>query len=293
MVRVTIIASLLFAPLAMGAEPNAKIKTISNVVYATIGKEKLVLDLTVPDSPGPHPVVLCIHGGAWKLGNRYDLAWSICGDTIIEEMNKAGYAAATIEYRLAPKHKFPAQIEDCKTAVRFLRANAAKYNLDPNRLGTLGFSAGAHLANLLGTTGPEAGFDGTQYPDGSSTVACVLDYFGPSDLSLYFKSEGIRESFMVPWLGPTAATSLDIYKKASPMTYVSKGDAPTLIVHGTLDVMVPIIHAERYRDKLKSVGVPVECFFLPGRLHGWRHDDTKVTDAKGIEFLNKYLKPLK
>ncbi|MFO0939112.1 MAG: alpha/beta hydrolase, partial [Gemmataceae bacterium] len=277
---------------SLGSEPiSVSVKAHTNVTFAKIGNEKLLLDLTVPNTPGPHPVVVCIHGGAWKLGDRYDLAWSICGETIIEEMNKAGYAAATIEYRLAPKHKFPAQIEDCKTAVRFLRANAAKYNLDPDRIGALGFSAGAHLACLLGTTGPEAGFDGTLYPDVSSSVRCVLDYFGPSDLTLYSKSEGIVDSYMVPWLGKDAAKSLDIYKKASPITYVSKGDAPTLIVHGTFDVMVPVIHAERYRDKLKAEGVPVDCLFLPGRLHGWRHEDTKVTDAKGIEFLNKYLKP--
>lgn len=273
---------------ASAAEPEG-VKHTRNVCYATVDKEKLLLDVSTPPGPGPHPLVVCVHGGAWKFGHRYDLAWSRCGDSIIPELLKAGYATATIEYRHAPKHKFPAQIEDAKTAVRFLRSNAAKFNLDKTRVAALGFSAGAHLANLLGTTGPEHGFDGTLFPNESSAVSCVLDFFGPTDMSLYYASPGLRESMMAPLLGPDAVSSLDVYKKASPMSYVTKGDAPHLIVHGTFDVIVPVVHAERYRDKLKAAGVPVETLFLPGRMHGWGEDDTKVTDAKAVAFLKKHL----
>ena len=283
---IAFVVGCVLLPFASASEPA---KLTRDIVYTNIGKDKYVLDLAVPATPGPHPVVVCIHGGAWKYGDRHDLAWSPAGDLIVNELTKAGYATASIDYRLAPKHKFPAQIEDCKTAVRFLRANATKYNLDKTRIAAAGFSAGAHLANLLGTTDSSAGFDGTQYPDESSDINCVLDYFGPTDLSLYFPSPGLRETHMVPLLGKSAAHSLDIYKKASPISYVSKKTVPHLIVHGTFDLLVPIVHSERYRDKLKSEGVPVECFFMTGRMHGWSYEDSKISTAKGIEYLKKQM----
>ena len=284
-----ILAFLAFWALPTFAPASEPAKHTRGIVYTTIGKDKYVLDLAVPATQGPHPVVVCIHGGAWKYGDRLDLAWSPAGDILVEELTKAGYAAASIDYRLAPKHKFPAQIEDCKTAVRFLRANASKYNLDKTRIAAAGFSAGAHLANLLGTTDSSAGFDGTQYPEETSDVHCVLDYFGPTDLTLYYPSEGLRETHMVPLLGKAAAHSLDVYKKASPISYVSKKTVPHLIVHGTFDLLVPVIHSERYRDKLKAEGVPVECFFMTGRMHGWSHEDAKISTAKGIEYLKKQM----
>jgi acetyl esterase/lipase len=282
----TVVAIWALSGFASAAE---SVRHLRGIVYTTHGKDKFVLDLAMPATQGPHPVVLCIHGGAWKYGDRTDLAWSPAGDLIVDELTKAGYATASIDYRLAPKHKFPAQIEDCKTAVRFLRANAEKYNLDKSRIAACGFSAGGHLAALLGTTDSSAGFDGALYPDESSGVHCVLDYFGPSDLSLYFPSAGLRETHMVPLLGKDAAHSLDVYKKASPITYVSKKTVPHLIVHGTFDLLVPVIHSERYRDKLKAEGVPVECFFMTGRMHGWSYEDSRISTAKGIEYLKKQM----
>jgi acetyl esterase/lipase len=260
-----------------------------SVPYAKVGNETLRMDLFIPASGKPVPVVVCIHGGAWKYGDRHDLAWSASGDTFIASLLNAGYACATIDYRLAPKHKFPAQIEDCKTAVRFLRSKAAQYGLDDKKIAAAGFSAGGHLASLLGNTDSDAGFDGPLLSGHSSKVACVLDYFGPTDLCLYYPSEGLRESFMMPWLGKDASVSLDVYRKASPVEYVSRNSVPHLIVHGTFDLTVPVIHAERLRDKLKAQNVPHECHFLTGRMHGWPAEDARKTDLLAVDFLKKHL----
>lgn len=287
--------------LAAATAPKPEVKVVPDITYATVGKEKLKLDLVLPAGPGPHPVVLCFHGGAWSAGNRKDLtrpSVQIPGVTpeptadvgILVNLARRGYAAATVSYRLAPKAKFPAQIEDAKTAVRFLRANAAKYDLDPKRFAALGFSAGGHLALLLGTTDSSAGFDGPLYPDEDSRVQCVIDFFGPTDLSLYSETPGLAESFIASFLGRECLIDDTCYKRASPIDYVTKGDPPVLLIHGTLDLVVPIIHSERMCKKLIDCGVPAELHTVRWKGHGWE-DKTASREAAmaTLEFLNTHL----
>lgn len=286
---------------AIVSAPKPAVKVTPNITYATVGKEKLQLDLVQPAGPGPHPVVLCFHGGAWTAGNRKELTVptiSIPGVTpapsnevgILENLARRGYAAATVSYRLAPKNKFPAQIEDAKTAVRFLRANAKKYDLDPDRVAAMGFSAGGHLALLLGTTDTAAGFDGTEHADQSSKVQCVIDFFGPTDMTLYSETPGVMASFIVPFLGKECLTDAACCKRASPMEYVSKSSAPTLFIHGTMDVVVPVIHSEKMYKKMKEAGVPVGMHKVPWKGHGWEDKDaTRAAAAAALEFLNTHL----
>ncbi len=277
------------------------VRVVPDITYATVDKAKLQLDLVLPNTPGPHPVVLCFHGGAWCAGSRKELTSpAILPFTtrdpnadlgILENLARKGYAAASVSYRLAPKHKYPAQIEDAKTAVRFLRANAKKYDLDPERVGALGFSAGGHLALLLGTTTTTDGFDGKQLPDESSKVQCVIDFFGPTDISLYSETPGLAESFIAGFLGKECLHDSSYYKRASPLEYVTKQAAPTLIIHGTFDLVVPIIHSERLHTKLKAEGVPTEFVKLPWKGHGWEDRDASRTAAKAtLDFLDAHLK---
>lgn len=278
---------------------SATTKTIADVTYATVGGEKLQLDLVLPTTPGPHPTIICFHGGGWVIGNRKDLTypniWHPGGRdgnkdlTILQKMAQRGYAAVTVSYRLAPTHKFPAQIEDAKTAVRFLRTNAKKYDLDPNRFAALGFSAGGHLALMLGLTDKDAGLDGTLYPDASSKVQCVIDFFGPTDMSLFTETAGVEKAFMVPFLGKECLTNPECYRRASPIEYVSKAAPPVLMIHGTLDLMVPIIHSERLLAKLKDAGAEAELYPVKWKGHGWEGDTAKETALKANEFLEKYL----
>jgi acetyl esterase/lipase len=294
-----LLSAALACTLATAPKPAVTVKP--DITYATAGKDKLQLDLVLPAGPGPHPVVLCFHGGAWTAGSRKELTTPtivIPGVTpsgnrevgVLENLARRGYAAATVSYRLAPKSKFPAQIEDAKTAVRFLRANAKKYDLDPDRVAAMGISSGGHLALLLGTTDSSAGFDGTEYPEQSSKVQCVIDFFGPADMTLYAESQGLKESILTSLLGKECQTDSKCITRASPLEYVSKTSAPTLFIHGTMDFVVPIVHSEKMFKKMQAAGVPVAMHKVPWKGHGWEDlDATRAAAAATMEFLNTHL----
>jgi acetyl esterase/lipase len=297
----TTLAALLVAqPATVAVATTAATKSTPDVVYAKLGGEELKLDLVLPTTPGPHPCVICFHGGAWTMGNRKDLTRPALFNPggrdankdigILEKLARQGYVAVSASYRLAPKHKFPAQVEDAKTAVRFLRANAKTYDIDPDRIGAVGFSAGGHLVLMLGLTDSSAGFDGKLYPDVSSGVTCVVDFFGPTDMSLYAESDGLVASLCVPFLGKECLADPTCYTRASPIEYVSKAAKPTLILHGTMDLLVPIVHSERLAKKMKEAGA--ECELVPVRWkgHGWEGDTAKDSALKSLEFLDKHLK---
>ncbi len=277
--------------------------TKSDVVYGEAGGEKLYLDLASPKAEkGPFPCVVALHGGAWRGGSRKDLSrpipWADLGlpdggaaRSFIEEVASRGYVAASVGYRLSPAHKFPAHIEDAKTAVRYLRANAKALNIDPERIGVVGFSAGGHLAALLGTTDKSAGFDTGLYPEESSKVACVVDFFGPSDLTLYAETPGIEQAFMRPLLGGSFAKQPELFRKASPVEYVTKSAAPFLIFHGTADFVVPYVHSARLNAKLKAAGVPTELVPMRNKSHGWFGEDARDSHERQMKFFAEHLKP--
>jgi len=266
------------------ADENAKPKIIKDVVYRNVGDKELRLDLAIPDGKGPFPTVICIHGGAWRFGDRDELS------KVIERLAERGYVAATIDYRKLPDYKFPDAIVDCKTAVRFLRANAEKYRIDKKHIGALGYSAGAYLACMLGVAGTDAGFEGTEYPDESSKVQAVVSYFAPTDLALYGNDNSAENSTFVPLLGARYKDNPKIYAKASPITYVTKKAPPFLLLHGTKDWIVPIEHSRVMRSKLKGAGVPAELIEVEGEAHGWGAEKSRVTWASTFKFLAEHLK---
>ncbi len=291
-------ALIVAAPLSAAAsEPATAGYTLKNdITFATVGGEKLQLDLAIPNGDGPHPCVVCFHGGAWKIGSRKHLSQparmidiGLPGKSLLDVYASQGYVTVSVSYRLAPASKFPAQIRDAKTAVRFLRANAKEYRLDPDRIAALGFSAGGHLAALLGTTENVTEFEGDLYPQQSSKVQCVVDFFGPTDLTLYGETPGIEKSFMVPFLGGASKEKLELYKRASPLEHVSKDDAPFLILHGTADILVPIIHSERFHEKLTAAGVKSELVSIRGEGHGWGGDASRRSIDLSLKFLTEHL----
>jgi acetyl esterase/lipase len=236
----------------------------ADVEYGKGGDESLKLDIARPEKVSEAaPCIVVIHGGGWRAGNRKQHV-----DAILA-LAKQGYVAATISYRFAPKHAFPAQIEDAKCAVRFLRANAEKYQLDPERIGAVGFSAGAHLSMLLGTMDKDDGMEGEGgHADQSSKVQCVVAFFGPTD----FLADDIPEQvvgLVDDLVGATREEKPELRKAASPVTYVSSGDAPTLIYQGTKDVLVPHTQAYKMADALSKAGVPGRVELLLGAGHGW------------------------
>ena len=303
MFRAASLASILLAGAAHAAEP-AEFTTSPDIVYATVGDAKLKLDLVAPKGPGPHPCLVCFHGGAWKAGNRKDLTkpaiFAPGGKeksqefSLLEMLARKGYAAASVSYRLAPGAKFPAQIIDAKTAVRFLRTNAVKYDLDPERFGALGFSAGGHLAALLGTTGdvPESGDTKSKT---SSRVSAVCDWFGPTDLSK-LAPDGGASSPITKLLGgtPTAKAKAKLAEQANPIAHISKGDAAFLTFHGDKDALVPLSQSEILHEALTKAGIESELVVLKGANHGDGEFLSQVSSEanrkKLVEFFDKHLK---
>ncbi len=248
-----------------------------NVPYVVRDGEKLFLDAYVPQGPGLHPAVLVIHGGAWRMGNKAQLALHAAA------LARAGFAAFCIQYRLAPEHKWPAQLLDCKAAVVWLRNNAARYNLRTDWVAAYGYSAGAHLACMLGTTGPEDGFEDPAHP-GDSSVQAVIAGGTPCDFTVVPP----RARWLVYWLGRTRAEAPELYVRASPISHVDPGDAPTLCYHGTADRLVPVGPVRRYVAKLSSVGVRAELMLIEGAGHITAPFDPRVA-PRMVAFLKETL----
>jgi acetyl esterase/lipase len=199
-----------------------------------------------------------------------------------------GYVAISINYRLVPKALHPAQLDDTQRAVRWLRHNAAKYSVDPNRLGAHGGSAGGHLVLFLGSR--ETRDTSAQFSKHSSKVQCVVDFFGPSDFvtdPLSANGSPIVEAF----IGKKREEAPDAYRDASPITFVSKDSAPTLICHGTADMLVPMAQSERVEAALKKAGVAVTLMKMEGQPHGFRGEAQEQALKASVEFFDKYLKP--
>jgi acetyl esterase/lipase len=273
-----------------------EVKAQRSVLYDTIDKQKLYLDVAMPKEGGPYPCVVVFHGGAWVAGSRKDVSYGeklkdgTFTPSVIEHVAARGYVVAAPSYRLAPKFQFPAQIQDARAAVRFLRANAKEYGIDRDKIAAAGFSAGGHLALLLGLADRVEGWDAGENLGESSRVQCVVDFFGPTDLSLYSNSRGLEDGYMVPVFGKACKTDPTIYKKASPITYVSKKAPPILMLHGTFDLIVPVIHSEHMLKKLKDLGATAELITVSGEGHGWNGRAMARSTSDAITFLDTHLK---
>ena len=261
-----------------------------DLAYVSGGHERQKLDLYLPKDGTNLPLIINIHGGAFKMGSKEQ--------GVPLEYLRQGYAVASINYRLSQHAKFPAQIEDGKAAVRWLRAHAADYRIDPNRFAAWGSSAGGHLAAMLGTTGDAKEFDVGANLDQSSRVQAVVDYFGPTDflqMDAHRLPSGMAHdpanSPESELIGGAIQENKEKATKANPITYVTPGDPPFLICHGDADPLVPHHQSELLEAALKKAGVPVTFYTVKGAGHGG-FKDPKVPELTG-EFLAKHLKPTK
>jgi acetyl esterase/lipase len=256
-----------------------------NIEYSNPDDQHLMVNMAWPkNGSGPFPAVLCIHGGGFRAGNR-------------ESYNKAcltlaqhGFVAATVEYRLAPKFQFPAAVYDCKAAVRWIRANATKYHVDPAHVGVMGGSAGGHLVQFLGVTAGVPEFEGTGgNPEQSSAVQCVVNYYGPSDFTKSYGKSVDAAEVLPLWFGGNLDTELHKHIIASPLSWVTPHAAPTLLLHGTKDDHVAYEQAVWMRDRLKACGVEVELLTLEGAGHGFKGEFAATADKAMLEYFQKHL----
>jgi acetyl esterase/lipase len=294
MTRVTLPALLLCAAASLaGAQPGPGVplpegtKVLKDLAYVPGGHERQKLDLYLPPTGARWPLVVAIHGGAFRMGSKEG---EPAGAFVAR-----GFAVAAINYRLSQHAVFPAQIEDGKAAVRWLRANAARYGYDPGRIASYGGSAGGHLVAMLGTTGDVKAFDVGANPGVSSRVQAVVDFFGPTDFlqmdahrfSAAAMTHDTPDSPESQLVGGPIRDNPDKVARANPITYVTPDDPPFFIVHGDADLLVPHHQSELLEAALRRAGVRVRLVTILGGPHGG--ETVKAGLPAALDFLMEVL----
>jgi acetyl esterase/lipase len=284
-------ASLILIVLPLAAQtPDPQFTVVPDVQYCTGGGKPLLMDVFIPKHRNgtPTPAVLWIHGGGWERGDK-------SGNFGAQFLADAGFVTASLSYRLSGDSPFPAAVEDCKCAIRFLRASAPKYGIDPDRIGAAGSSAGGHLAELLATADQSAGLEGDGgWQSVSSKVQAAASYYGVSDLTVPFPQDTVR--VIVKFFRGTEEEKPELYRKASPILYVSKDDPPLLLVHGEKDDGVPFDQSVRMAETYRRVGLPVEFIAVKNAGHDFQHigdapisPSVEVIHQKTVDFFKRYV----
>lgn len=262
-----------------------------DIAYGT-QSPKQVLDILSPAdaAPAPRPAIIHIHGGGWYAGGKD-------GDTTLRLMHafaEKGYVALSIAYRLSDEAPFPAAVEDCRLAVRWLRANAAKYHVDPEHIGAMGGSAGGHLSAMLAVCGEEKRFDGTGgLNEFSSAIQAAVPVCGPMDLTKPLSAAlGLeKDDAVMRFIGGTPLQKPEEARLASPVNYVRPGLPPMILIHGDNDSRVAVEQSTDLAAKLKEAGSPVELIVVEGGHHGMAMARTPEMVARLVVFFDLHLKP--
>ena len=236
-------------------------------------------------SASPRPAVLLVHGGGFRAGAKESYL------PLAIKLAERGYLAATVNYRLAPRNQFPAAVQDVKAAVRFLRANAAKCNLDSSHIGALGGSAGGHLVLMLGLTAGVEEFEGSgPNRDQASAVQCVVDEYGPTDFTQSYSKSVDAAEVLPKFLGGDLDHERPAHIRASPLNWVTPSAAPVLAIHGTADPYVAYEQSLWIVERLIAAGVPAELETISGAGHGFKAPMPSAPTS-GLRLVRQYLKP--
>jgi len=266
-------------------EVPENLNAYKDIEYKRVDDHALKLDIYQPKNlQHPVPGLIFIHGGSWKSGHKEDyLVYLIA-------FAERGYVTASISYRFSQEAIFPAAVADAKCAVRYIRAHAKEYSIDPDKLAVIGGSAGGHLALMIGYSPEATNLNGKcEFDSISSKVRAVVDLYGPTDLTTNF---AISKKVVQDFIGKPYTEAKQTYQAASPLFYATADDPPTLIFHGTIDKIVPVKQSDRLKAKLDSLGVPCEYH----KLKGWPHAMDAAVPVNEYcqyymnEFFNKYLK---
>lgn len=235
---------------------------IEDIEFGSGGRRPLRMHIVRPANAvqRPMPVIVFVHGGWWRRGDRGS------GIPSLIPLAEKGFFCASVEYRLTDEAQWPAQIEDCKCAVRYLRAHADQWGIDPERIGAWGRSAGGHLVAMLGSTANAVELEGVGgWVEQSSAVQAVCDWFGMSDLTRLGHDD--LDSHSARLVGGPVKDNVAVAESASPLTYVSPASAPHLIMHGTEDAQVPLSQSELLHDALQKAGVESTLRIFEGLGH--------------------------
>jgi alpha-L-fucosidase 2 len=266
--RFLLLSSLLAASLSGGLR--------SDVEFARVNGEPLTLDASIPEGPGPFPAVIIVHGGGWHAGDKRTYV-----KPLFATLSDAGFAWFSINYRLAPKHPFPAGVEDVEQAVQWVRSHAAKYRVNPRRIAILGESAGGHLVSFAGTR--------------SRDVAAVVSLYGVHDFESRARARNKVDENVGWFLGIKSMDEAGLrrMREASPVNFVRKGMPPFLMIHGTEDQGVPYDQSVEMCKAMKKFGNSCDILTVQGGMHGvenWEKDPRFHTYKKPmVEWLRKTL----
>ena len=258
-------------------------ETLFDVTYCTMDGLPQKMDVYFPEAGGPWPALVYVHGGSWMHGDKSEASM------FARTMSAQGYLVVSLNYRLYPGSQFPTMIQDVKCAIRALRANAPEYNLNPDRIGAVGVSAGGHLVGLLGTTDAQVGWDVGEYLEQSSRVQAVIAMAGVMDLSRDFPNADIEAMKRIGFGEYNVA-------QASPISHVTPDDPPFLLIHGDRDELVPVEQSQLMYDRLLQTGVPAQLVVVKNAGHSMIGPSGSTTPTLGeinqiiSDFLAKYLK---
>lgn len=251
-----VVVGLWPAPLAI---PEG-VELVRGVTY----KAGLAVDIAKPIAGTMRPAVLCIHGGGWTYGHRREVTW------LILELARRGYVGVAVSHRFAPRHPYPAAVDDVRDAVRWVAAHAAHYGVDPARIALWGNSSGGHLASLVATT--------------SSGVAAVVSFHGVYDLTGAIPPSPMARQFAEQFLAGSDGA------QASPAEHVTPDDPPMLLIHGDADPLADVAHVRRFEERLRRAGVPVETLVLAGAGHVLQGNDSNRAFQAAFDFLERNLR---
>ena len=275
---------ILFSIAPQYCSADDTVSVTRDVVYGIVDGRELKLDLALPaQGKSNGAAIVIMHGGGWRQGNKS----SHTGEAA--RWAELGYVSASVGYRLFPEAIFPAQVDDVRCAVRYLRSRSEELGFDQKRMGAMGFSAGAHLAMMLGVIDDRDAFNDVGGNSGlSSKVAAVVSYFGPTQLDAAKVAPNV-EQLLIDFLGGTSTEKPDAYFAASPINYVDPSDASMLLFQGTRDPLVPFDQAVRMADKLTRENVAGRVELLLGMSHGWGGQTRDYTNAETIDFFAQNL----
>ena len=285
----SVAAVVSFAQASADEKPPDGVVFQKGLEYSNPDNQHLQLNMARPTvGDGPFPAVVCIHGGGFRGGKREGF------DKLCVTLAQHGYVAVTVSYRLAPKYQFPAAVHDVKAAVRWMRPNAKKYNIDPDRIGTTGGSAGGHLSQFLAVTSDVDKFEGDGgNADYSSSVACVVNFYGPSDFTKSYDASVDAAEVLPLFLGGNLQEQRHRHIEASPLYWITPDAAPTLCIHGTNDKYVAHEQAVWLVDRLKACDVEATLMTIEGGDHGFGSSPAEVKEQiekARIEFFDQHLK---